>query len=1056
MEPFEVIAKPESNPVVFEVYEPGGRAERKMAILLPPGSPGTKSEISISPQSWTAKAGGFEFTASDFEVEENSREAEDPVLILIPVECRAATDVEDGTEAATSVTLALTVGSGPAQSVEIRLVGSVNHVLPPWKVLLEEYETLKPEWKEGLHKAIEGKASDDGKLDALYAFVHARGGQDGDGLSALCLSGGGIRSATFNLGTIQGLAGVGVLPQFQYLSSVSGGGYIASWLGSWIHRARKGREEVFSKLRNDQPDPAHPEAEPITHLRQYSNYLTPKLGLLSADTWTITAIVVRNLLLNLLVLVPVLAGLLAIPLLFVGRPLPVRPPSPDLFFGAAVFFGGVSLWYMSLLRAEARVRKRGKKEQEEDALTSSGILARGLLPLLTATPLMVTAVAGFAARRAGEALDTWEVIVRCLIWSVVMPLVAFLLSVPAQKRIMGRRRAWLKADVIALLLSGAVEAGIYFGILKKWLPLLLDSPWHLYAILAPGLLLGPLLLGKTLFIAFASFAEERGYPSDLGDGDREWWARWSGWILLCSLLWIFLAALVILGPLLLHALWAKVSAAIGAAGLGGIVTWLGKSAGTPSKQGESASPVKSLTMALAAPLFCILVLLLISVGTQELLRALPTDLTGSTGPETDPYCGYALVLLGVIALLVGVGAFMGRFVNVNRFSLQAMYRNRLVRAYMGASNACRQPNPFTGFDPEDNLRLHWLQENRPWPVVNVALNLVSGEDLAWQQRKAESFTATPLHCGTGQLGYRRSQVYGGQHGLSLGTAVATSGAAANPNMGYSSSPFIGFLMTVFNARLGAWLGNPGPLGKTTYTRSGPRSSMLLLAAEALGMTDSRHPYVNLSDGGHFENLGIYEMVRRRCHFIVVGDAGCDPACGYDDLGNAIRKIRIDFGVPIDFEGDIQIYPKTSGKPPQDARYCAVARIRYSAVDPGGIDGTLIYVKPAICDGITYDIYNYSKTSRDFPHETTADQWFSESQFESYRALGQGAITDMTKKGPHQGSALTLRQFEEDVRAYVLGQPSPPPSSAGGGGGQGLTVSITPAASTVSPGSTPTV
>src|SRR6185295_9910671 len=154
----------------------------------------------------------------------------------------------------------------------------------------------------------------------------------------------------------------------------------------------------------------------------------------------------------------------------------------------------------------------------------------------------------------------------------------------------------------------------------------------------------------------------------------------------------------------------------------------------------------------------------------------------------------------------------GRFVNVNRFSLQAMYRNRLVRAYLGASNPRRQPNLFTGFDPDDNLRLHELRDNRPFPVIGAALNLVAGQDLAWQQRKAECFTASPLHCGAARLGYRRSQAFGGENGISLGTAVATSGAAANPNMGYHSSPAVTFIMTLFNARLGVWLGNPGPLG----------------------------------------------------------------------------------------------------------------------------------------------------------------------------------------------------------------------------------------------------
>jgi len=118
--------------------------------------------------------------------------------------------------------------------------------------------------------------------------------------------------------------------------------------------------------------------------------------------------------------------------------------------------------------------------------------------------------------------------------------------------------------------------------------------------------------------------------------------------------------------------------------------------------------------------------------------------------------------------------------------------------------------------------MHDLQPNlKPFHVVNIALNLVAGRRLAWQQRKAESFTVTPLHTGNCALGYRPSASYGGDKGISLGTAITISGAAASPNMGYHSSPVIGFIMTLFNARLGAWLGNPGPAGSKTWEKPGP-------------------------------------------------------------------------------------------------------------------------------------------------------------------------------------------------------------------------------------------
>ena len=101
-------------------------------------------------------------------------------------------------------------------------------------------------------------------------------------------------------------------------------------------------------------------------------------------------------------------------------------------------------------------------------------------------------------------------------------------------------------------------------------------------------------------------------------------------------------------------------------------------------------------------------------------------------------------------------------------------------------------------------------------LVDICLNLTSGAQLAWQQRKAEAFSVSPLASGSPTLGYRESRWYGD---ISLGTAVTISGAAASPNMGYHSSPALAFLMTLFNVRLGWWLGNPA--SRPTTPRAQP-------------------------------------------------------------------------------------------------------------------------------------------------------------------------------------------------------------------------------------------
>jgi hypothetical protein len=187
---------------------------------------------------------------------------------------------------------------------------------------------------------------------------------------------------------------------------------------------------------------------------------------------------------------------------------------------------------------------------------------------------------------------------------------------------------------------------------------------------------------------------------------------------------------------------------------------------------------------------------------------------------------------------------------------------------------------------------------------------------------------------------------------------------------------------LFNVRLGWWLGSPGRAG---YRSNGPRFSLSPALRELAGDTTDRSKWIYLSDGGHFENLGLYEMVRRRCRIIVVSDAGCDPACTFEDLGNAVRKIFIDFGVSIDFE---RLFIKPRQDPPAPGIRFALGTIKY----PGSNElGWLLYIKPTYLGTERADVRSYASGSREFPHESTTDQWFSESQLEAYRALGASII-----------------------------------------------------------------
>ena len=366
--------------------------------------------------------------------------------------------------------------------------------------------------------------------------------------------------------------------------------------------------------------------------------------------------------------------------------------------------------------------------------------------------------------------------------------------------------------------------------------------------------------------------------------------------------------------------------------------------------------------------------------------------------------------LGIALLLGGVLAILSRYISVNRFSLTGLYRNRLARAFLGGARRTRDPDLFTGFDPADNIRVHDLLRKdgdppqRLYPVINVALNVTSTQRLAWQERKAVPFVFTPLYSGSELLtredvgegalpgAFLASDRYGGDEpdlalggtGVSLATAMAISGAAASPNMGYNSSPATAFLMSLFNVRLGAWLPNPAralTLGRKV-TASGPSDNLRAMLRELVGSTQDSGRDVYLSDGGHFDNLGLYEMVRRRCRYIVVSDAGCDPECRFEDLGNAVRKVAIDQNVRISF-GDMRISNRNHAIDPQFAY--AIGTIRYPEIDGFG---EILYIKPSFFGDLPVDVRAYGAGSDSFPHEPTGDQFFSESQFESYRALGR--------------------------------------------------------------------
>jgi glycerophosphoryl diester phosphodiesterase len=974
-------------------------------------------------------------------------------------------------------------------------------------------------------------------------------------LLGLAFSGGGIRSATFNLGVLQALSKSGLLRQCDYLSTVSGGGYIGSWLAAWIRRESIARAAgVPSEASDDlaatamtdierrlsparSPNPMDERVRPNRFLREYSNYLTPRAGFFSADTWTLLGIYLRNALLNQVIIVSLFSAALlgprlAFALTKLGSP---QPWVPWLLWVAGGVVLIVNLGQLQSPQETTIARSAGPPgpgnalSRIRSVLTTPMAIQVGVvLPWVIAAAL----TAAYVGKQGIDPLEDqrWTLAMRAG-WLVFGSLLVILC--------LGRAdRCWRTAGVpggkaaaaLSIVLAALVAAVVAFGLMWVLLTLLVvmvsdDASalmWHSLTLGTAGLLsVFSLSLVAMLGMLGGRFPDEH----------REWWSRLRTFIHVWAIGWLvgFVAAVYVpWGVYWLRS--AGYSLHAGLPALAGWVasTWFGVRKGSAgeddrtteheSGSGQAGWSAGALRLAAHAAPFVFIIGLVagLSVAIDAVFFAnWPGQGNASVARFTDWYWQFASwsatgerfsinaagldvplswTLAGCAALTT-VGLLFSWRVDVNDFSLHHFYKNRLVRCYLGASNSRdRRADWFTGFDPHDDLPLRDFDHHAPdrqerpaypgpYPILNCALNLVGGEDLAWQERKSTSFVFTPKYCGydvdralltsaqdvppiavpgrtwrpeqgtaagglRALLGpvwravraplrpawlriravlkparlrddayVRTAAYYRPGEGPSLGMAMAISGAAANPNMGRASSPALAFLMTVFNVRLGWWVGNPRETdGVKTPS---PRMGLPYTALELFGRTDDRKRYVNLSDGGHFENLGVYELIRRGCRYIIACDAGQDGRFFAEDLGRLVRQCRTDFGVEIDIDIERIRQRTTAGL---SHTHCVVGRIRYLSIPrrtssgrlvnpdggpvlpgsrPAHEEGYLVYLKPSLTGDEAQDLLEYVRRVPDFPHQTTADQWFDESQFESYRKLGMHIGED------------TFRRYQDD-------------------------------------------
>ncbi len=329
--------------------------------------------------------------------------------------------------------------------------------------------------------------------------------------------------------------------------------------------------------------------------------------------------------------------------------------------------------------------------------------------------------------------------------------------------------------------------------------------------------------------------------------------------------------------------------------------------------------------------------------------------------------------------LLPLSLALALFANINHVSMHRFYRNRLMEAYMPTID---EKGIYTDDEEQmsraDTCLLKDIgQSAAPYHLINTTIQTVGSDQQKLRERGGDSFLFSPLYCGSEETGYIPTAKFMNGR-MNLATAMAISGAAVDCNTLYTRSRPLTFLMSLFNIRLGYWLPNP---------RYGQQKIRPLwwwyMFREMFGKgLNEKCRNVHLSDGGHFENLGLYELARRKCRTIVVADAGADPKYLFSDLARAIERLRVDFGARVDI---------STAQLNQDAKdgYSPVAWVRGTITynDEEKTVADLLYIKTTLFAGLPEDILAYRRVNRDFPDQTTSDQFFDEVQFEAYRELG---------------------------------------------------------------------
>ncbi len=366
----------------------------------------------------------------------------------------------------------------------------------------------------------------------------------------------------------------------------------------------------------------------------------------------------------------------------------------------------------------------------------------------------------------------------------------------------------------------------------------------------------------------------------------------------------------------------------------------------------------------------------------------------------------------IIFLAVITAGYHTQFVNLS--SLQTFYTAKLIRAYLGATNLLRATPPFSDdslyvSEPikDDDFHLDTLKGSlAPFHIINVTVSqttsaiksddgFVENESIVLRDRKGRPLAVTPY------ANYLEGRKHRESEKLKMGQWLGISGAAFSTALGRKTTLGLSLLMGLANIRLGYWWHSKSD-DKNASKKIMRNNAYIYLYYELLARFHGpQRDYLYLTDGGHYENTGIYELLRteRNVRFILASDNGADPDYHFEDLANLIRLAKADLHIKIEVHEDFADSPKLKKIFGGVHQFCRAADVDEKTHQPlalllkathlkGSAKETwILLLKPRYWNGLPADIWNYSKSSADFPQETTTDQFFDEAQWESYRALG---------------------------------------------------------------------